>query len=96
MDESTIWWLLAGATVGMELMLGTFYLLMVALGLAGLDRLQSGDPARLSHGDCATVQQVQAVGGGRCAHSRGKPAAALRFRVQRTIRDGRQQALRAR
>ena len=34
MDESTIWWLLAGATVGQELMLGTFYLLMVAVGLA--------------------------------------------------------------
>ena len=34
MDESTIWWLLAGGTVGVELMLGTFYLLMVALGLA--------------------------------------------------------------
>ena len=34
MEESTIWWLLAGATVGTELMLGTFYLLMVAVGLA--------------------------------------------------------------
>ena len=34
MDESTIWWLLAGGTVGVELMLGTFYLLLVALGLA--------------------------------------------------------------
>ena len=34
MDESTIWWLLAGGTVGLELVLGTFYLLLVALGLA--------------------------------------------------------------
>ena len=34
MQESTLWWLLAGATVGVELMIGTFYLLMVALGLA--------------------------------------------------------------
>jgi membrane protein implicated in regulation of membrane protease activity len=34
MQESTLWWLLAGATVGLELMIGTFYLLMVALGLA--------------------------------------------------------------
>ncbi len=34
MDESTLWWLLAGGTIGIELMLGTFYLLLVALGLA--------------------------------------------------------------
>lgn len=35
MAESTIWWLLAGTAVGVELVTGTFYLLMVALGLAG-------------------------------------------------------------
>ena len=34
MSESTIWWLLAGAAVGIELATGTFYLLMLALGLA--------------------------------------------------------------
>ncbi len=34
MSESTIWWLLAGAAVGIELMTGTFYLLMLAIGLA--------------------------------------------------------------
>ncbi len=34
MSESTIWWLLAGAAVAVELATGTFYLLMVALGLA--------------------------------------------------------------
>ena len=34
MDESTLWWLLAGTTIGIELMIGTFYLLMVATGLA--------------------------------------------------------------
>ena len=34
MAESTIWWLLAGTAVGIELMTGTFYLLMLALGLA--------------------------------------------------------------
>ena len=33
MPESTIWWLLAGAAVGVELVTGTFYLLMVAIGL---------------------------------------------------------------
>ena len=34
MPESTIWWLLAGAAVGIELVTGTFYLLMLAIGLA--------------------------------------------------------------
>ena len=34
MGESTIWWLLAGAAVAVELMTGTFYLLMLAVGLA--------------------------------------------------------------
>lgn len=33
MEASTIWWLAAGAVVVTELLTGTFYLLMVALGL---------------------------------------------------------------
>jgi membrane protein implicated in regulation of membrane protease activity len=33
MSMSTLWWLLAGIAVAAELMTGTFYLLMVALGL---------------------------------------------------------------
>jgi membrane protein implicated in regulation of membrane protease activity len=32
MNESTIWWLLAGALVATELATGTFYLLMLAIG----------------------------------------------------------------
>ncbi|MGA8787294.1 MAG: NfeD family protein, partial [Polaromonas sp.] len=32
MSESSIWWLLAGAAVAVELMTGTFYLLMLAVG----------------------------------------------------------------
>ncbi len=34
MEESTIWWLAAGAVVVAELLTGSFYLLMVATGLA--------------------------------------------------------------
>lgn len=34
MAESTVWWLLAGALVALELLTGTFYLLMLALGAA--------------------------------------------------------------
>ena len=34
MDESSIWWVLTGLAVAVELMTGTFYLLMFAVGLA--------------------------------------------------------------
>lgn len=34
MTESTIWWLIAGGTVALELATGTFYLLMLAIGFA--------------------------------------------------------------
>lgn len=34
MDESNVWWLLAGAAVAVELMTGTFYLLMFAVGFS--------------------------------------------------------------
>ena len=33
MAESTIWWLLAGTAVGIELVTGTLYLLMLSIGL---------------------------------------------------------------
>ena len=33
MAESTLWWLLAGSAVALELFTGTFYLLMLALGM---------------------------------------------------------------
>ncbi len=35
MAESTLWWLLAGALIALELLTGTFYLLMLSLGLVG-------------------------------------------------------------
>lgn len=34
MSDSTWWWLLAGTAVAVELLTGTFFLLMLALGLA--------------------------------------------------------------
>lgn len=33
MAESTIWWVLAGALVAIEMITGTFYLLMLSLGM---------------------------------------------------------------
>ena len=34
MADSTTWWLLAGAAVAVELLTGTFYLLMLGIGMA--------------------------------------------------------------
>jgi membrane protein implicated in regulation of membrane protease activity len=34
MADSTIWWLLTGTAIAVELLTGTFYLLMLAVGLA--------------------------------------------------------------
>ncbi len=34
MAHSTLWWLLAGAAIAVELVTGTFYLLMLSIGLA--------------------------------------------------------------
>lgn len=59
MEESTIWWLLAGGLVVAELLTGTFYLLMLTLGV--------GAAAIAAHlGASATVQILSAalVGGG--------------------------------
>lgn len=33
-EQSTLWWLMAGGAVAVELFTGTFYLLMLAVGLA--------------------------------------------------------------
>jgi membrane protein implicated in regulation of membrane protease activity len=59
MTDSTFWWVLAGAAVAIELVTGTFYLLMLAIGL--------GAAALSAHlGATQTVQIVVAalVGGG--------------------------------
>jgi membrane protein implicated in regulation of membrane protease activity len=59
MTESTIWWLLTGGAVAVELLTGTFYLLMLAIGLAA-----AAVSAHLGMGP--TIQMVVAafVGGG--------------------------------
>jgi membrane protein implicated in regulation of membrane protease activity len=58
MADSTIWWLLAGAAVGIELITGTFYLLMFGLGLA------AGAIAAHAGGSVATQLVVAAIVGG--------------------------------
>ena len=59
MAQSSIWWLLAGSAVAIELMTGTFYLLMMALGLAAA--------ALATHMGAGTAVQIivaAVVGGG--------------------------------
>jgi membrane protein implicated in regulation of membrane protease activity len=59
MPESTIWWLLTGTAVAVELLTGTFYLLMLAIGL--------GAAALAAHAGLGTSTQLiiaAVVGGG--------------------------------
>ena len=59
MTESTVWWLLAGAAVALELVTGTFFLLMLAFGMAA--------GALAAHAGLSTSLQLVAaalVGGG--------------------------------
>ncbi|MDB5893313.1 MAG: hypothetical protein JWQ88_844 [Rhodoferax sp.] len=81
MAQATIWWLLSGVAIAAELVTGTFYLLMLALGLASA--------ALTAHAGGAIVSQTLVaamVGGGaviawhllRGRRANGPPASANR------------------
>lgn len=83
MSESTIWWLLAGSAVAIELATGTFYLLMLAVGfVAG---------AIAAHSGLAIIGQMvisAAAGGGAVAAwhwYRGKTPAPLPANANRDV-----------
>ena len=62
MTESALWWLLTGAAVAVELLTGTFYLLMLAIGLAA--------GALAAHAGGSTIVQIVTaalIGGGAVA-----------------------------
>ena len=60
MPESSVWWLLAGVAVAVELVTCTFYLLMLAIGLAAA--------ALAAHLGLSTALQISiAAGVGGCA-----------------------------
>ena len=59
MTQSSIWWLLAGGAVAIELMTGTFYLLMIALGLAA-----AALATHLGAGSAMQIIIAAVVGGG--------------------------------
>lgn len=62
MAESTLWWLLTGAAVAAELVTGTFYLLMGAIGLAA-----GALAAHAGFGMPAQLVVAAVVGGGAVA-----------------------------
>jgi membrane protein implicated in regulation of membrane protease activity len=81
MAESTIWWLLAGTAVGIELVTGTLYLLMLAIGLAA-----AALSAHLGAGAVVQLVVAAVVGSGtvlgwrryRMTRPAGAPASANR------------------
>jgi membrane protein implicated in regulation of membrane protease activity len=62
MTDATIWWLLAGVAIAVELLSGTFYLLMVAIGLAA-----AAIAAHLGAPVAAQLVTAAVVGGGAVA-----------------------------
>ncbi|MDH4106316.1 MAG: NfeD family protein, partial [Gammaproteobacteria bacterium] len=59
MTPATIWWVLAGVAVAVELATGTFYLLMLALGMAA-----GAIASHLGFGVPLQIVAAAAVGGG--------------------------------
>src|SRR3954468_13863896 len=63
MADSTLWWLLAGAAVAIELLTGTFYLLMLAIGLAAAALFAYAGASLPVQVVVAAVVSVATVGG---------------------------------
>lgn len=59
MAQTSVWWVLAGAVIALELLTGTFYLLMLALGLVG-----AAIAAHLGAGTALQLVVAAVVGGG--------------------------------
>ena len=62
LSAATIWWVLAGILVAVELAIGTFYLLMIALGLAA-----AAVAAHLGMPPSLQVATAAIIGGGATA-----------------------------
>jgi membrane protein implicated in regulation of membrane protease activity len=76
MADSTLWWLLAGAAVATELLTGTFYLLMFAIGLAAAALAAHAGASLATQLVVAAVIGGGAVAGWHVLRGRGKGAAA--------------------
>jgi membrane protein implicated in regulation of membrane protease activity len=81
MADSTLWWLLTGTAVAVELLTGTFYLLMLAIGLAAAALAASAGAGMTAQLVTAAVLGGGAVAGWHLVRQRGPkelPAAANR------------------
>ena len=76
MADSTLWWLLAGAAVAIELLTGTFYLLMFAIGLAAAALAAHAGASMATQLVVAALIGGAAVAGWHVLRGRGKGAAA--------------------
>jgi membrane protein implicated in regulation of membrane protease activity len=59
MAESTLWWLACGAAIALELLTGTFYLLMLAIGFSA-----AALSAHLGYSQITQLVTTALVGGG--------------------------------
>jgi len=83
METPTLWWLMSGVAVLAELLTGTFYLLMLALGLAA-----GALAAHAGLGTLAQTLSAAAVGMGAvlaCYLVRKRPAGAPSARADRSV-----------
>ena len=80
MMASTVWWLLAGGAVAAELLTGTFYLLMVALGLVA-----GALAAHAGAGIAAQMVAAAVVGGGGVALLIARRRQGPSARTQRSV-----------
>jgi membrane protein implicated in regulation of membrane protease activity len=83
MADSTLWWLLAGAAVAIELLTGTFYLLMLAIGLAAAALSAHAGAGLAVQTVVAAAVSVATVGGWHLLRHRvrgmGSPGANIDF-----------------
>jgi membrane protein implicated in regulation of membrane protease activity len=82
LSASTFWWVLAGVAVAAELTTGTFYLLMVALGMAA-----AAVAAHLGFAFGPQLTAAALVGGGATALWHWRRASQPRSRPARENRD---------
>jgi len=82
MSEATIWWVLAGAIVAIELITGTVYLLLISLGLAaGAIAAHLGSPTSVQ------ILIAAVVGGGSVVIWRAYKRAQAPATIQSTAQD---------
>jgi membrane protein implicated in regulation of membrane protease activity len=82
LSAATLWWLAAGVAVAIELVTGTFYLLMMAIGLAA-----AAMAAHLGLSSTGQVIAAALVGGGATALWHWKRASQPRSAAVRENRD---------